>query len=248
MGRLDGKDVLITGGTTGIGSACAKLFRDEGARVAITGRSEENLSAARESLGKEVLAIRADVGQVDNIEYMVDETRTAFGGLDGLLVNAGVAKIKPYQEMDESTFDEIMNVNVKGAWFTIARCAPLMRPGGSIVITASNSHQKGQIGVGAYSASKAAARSMARNFSAELVDQGIRVLALSPGPTRTPMFDSVVSPGEVDAVLERMKLTVPMQRIAAPEEVARAALFLISDDSSFMLGTDLVIDGGKSQL
>lgn len=248
MGRLNGKDILITGGTTGIGFACARLFREQGARIAITGRSDEHLSMARDSLGEDVLTIKADVSRVDNIEAMADEVRTAFGGLDGLLVNAGVAKFAPYQEMDESTFDEIMSVNVKGAWFTIARCAPLMRHGGSVVIIASNSHQKGQIGIGAYSASKAAARSMARNFSAELVEQGVRVLALSPGPTRTPMFDRIVKPGEVEAFIERMKSTVPMQRIGAPEELARAALFLISDDSSFMLGADLVVDGGKSQL
>ncbi len=248
MGRLDGKDVLITGGTTGIGFACARLFRDEGARVAITGRSDANLSDAKDSLENEVLAIRADVSQVANIESMVDEVRTAFGGLDGLLVNAGVAKFRPYLEMDEATFDEIMDVNVKGAWFTIARCAPLMRRGGSIVITASNSHRKGQIGIGAYAASKAAARSMARNFPAELLDQGVRVLALSPGPTRTPIFDRIAKPGETEAFIERMKLTVPIQRIGEPEELARAALFLVSDDSSFMLGAELVVDGGKSQL
>ena len=248
MNRLAGKDVLITGGTSGIGFACARLFLDEGARVAITGRSEETLSKARNALGDEVLAIQADVSRVFEIQAMADEVKSAFGGLDGLLVNAGVAKFKPYAEMDEATFDEIMNVNVKGAWFTIARCAPLMRRGGSVVITASNAHQKGQVGGGVYSASKAAARSMARNFSAELVGSGVRVLALSPGPTRTPIFDRLVEPEDVDALLERMKSSVPMGRIAEPDELARAALFLISDDSSFMLGADLVVDGGKSQL
>ena len=248
MGRLDGKNVLITGGTTGIGFACAKLFREESARIAITGRSEANLTAAKDSLGEDVLTICADVSRVGDIETMANAVKDTFGELDGLLVNAGVSKFRPYQEMDEATFDEIMDVNVKGAWFTIARCAPLMRRDGSVVITASTAHMKGQSGVGVYAASKAAARSMARSFSAELVDQGIRVLALSPGPTRTPIFDRIAKPGEVEALIERMRSTVPMQRVADPEELARAALFLISDDSSFMLGADLVVDGGKSQL
>lgn len=248
MGRLEGKDVLVTGGTTGIGLACAKLFREEGARVAVTGRSESNLSAARDALGDDVVTVRADVSRVAEIEAMADEIKRRFGGLDGLLVNAGVAKFKPYLEMDEATFDEIMDTNVKGAWFTITRCAPLLRRGSAVVITASIGPHKGQVGLGAYAASKAAARSMARNLSAELVDQGIRVLALSPGPTRTPLFDRMGTPEEVDAVIERLVSTVPMKRIGASEEIARAALFLISDDSSFMLGSELVVDGGKSQL
>ena len=248
MGRLEGKDILVTGGTTGIGLACAKLFREEGARVAVSGRSESNLSAARDALGDGVVTVRADVSRVAEIEAMADEIGKCFGGLDGLLVNAGVAKFKPYLEMDETTFDEIMDTNVKGAWFTITRCAPLLRRGSAVVITASIGPHKGQVGLGAYAASKAAARSMARNLSAELVDQGIRVLALSPGPTRTPLFDRMGTPEEVDAVIERLVSTVPMKRIGASEEIARAALFLISDDSSFMLGSELVVDGGKSQL
>lgn len=232
----------------GIGFACAKLFRVEGARIAITGRSEENLTAARDALGEDVLTICADASRVSDIETMTEAVSDSLGGLDGLLVNAGVAILKPYQEMDEASFDEIMDVNVKGVWFTIARCAPLMRRGGSVVITASTAHMKGQTGIGVYAASKAAARSMARSFSAELIDQGIRVLALSPGPTRTSLFDRMAKPEEVEALVERMRSTVPMKRVAAPEELARAALFLISDDSSFMLGADLVVDGGKSQL
>jgi NAD(P)-dependent dehydrogenase (short-subunit alcohol dehydrogenase family) len=248
MGRLDNKAILITGGTMGIGFACAELFREQGARIAITGRSEANLVAAKDALGEDVLTVCADVSRVDDIERMAGVVRNHFDGLDGLLVNAGVAAFKSYEEMDEATFDEVMDVNVKGAWFTIARCAPFMRRGGSVVITTSNAHMKGQSGVGVYAASKAAARSMARSFSAELVDRGIRVLALSPGPTRTPIFDRMAKPGEGEALLQGLASTVPMKRVAAPEEIARAALFLISDDSSFMLGADLVVDGGKSQL
>lgn len=248
MGRLDGKDILVTGGSSGIGLACAVLFQHEGARVAITGRSEANLDAARESFAHDVLTIRADVSRVSEIERMAHQVQDAFGGLDGMLVNAGVALFKPYREMDEDTFDAIMNTNVKGAWFSVTRCAPIMRPGASVVITASVGPHKGQVGLGAYAASKAAARSMARNLSAELVDQGIRVLALSPGPTRTPLFDRMGTPEEVDGIIDRLTSTVPMKRIGTPEEIARAALFLISDDSSFMLGSELVVDGGKSQL
>lgn len=248
MGRLDGKDILVTGGTAGIGFSCAKLFREEGARVSITGRSEETLAVAKDTLGDDVHTICADVRYVKQIERMASEIQNTHGGLDGLLVNAGVAKFKPYQEMDEATFDEIMNANVKGAWFTIAYCAPLIRPSGAVVIVTSIAPHKGQIGVGVYAASKAAARSMARNFSAELIDRGIRVLALSPGPTRTSLFDRMGTPEEVDAIIERMTSTVPIKRIGTPEEVAHAALFLISDESSFMLGAELVVDGGKSQL
>lgn len=248
MGRLDGKDVLITGGTLGIGFASAKLFRDEGARVAITGRSEANLAKAKTALGEDVVTIRADAGKVGDIEAMAETVKDAFGGLDGLFVNAGISRIKPYREMDEATFDEIMNVNVKGAWFTISRCAPFMRRGGSVVITTSTAHMKGQRNIGVYAASKAAARSMARSFSAELLDDGIRVTALSPGPTRTPIFESMVEPDKYDDLIDYMASSVPIKRLAEPEELARAALFLISDDSSFMLGADLVVDGGKSQL
>lgn len=248
MGRLEGKDILVTGGTTGIGLACAALFRQEGARIAITGRSESNLATAKEALGDDVLTVRADVSRVAEIEAMVDQVKERFGGLDGVLVNAGVAKFKPYLEMDEATFDEIMDTNVKGAWFTITRCAPILRRGSAVVITASIGPHKGQVGLGAYAASKAAARSMARNLSAELVDRGVRVLALSPGPTLTPLFDRMGTPEEVDAVIERLVSTVPMKRIGTTDEIAKAALFLISDDSSFMLGAELVVDGGKSQL
>lgn len=248
MRRLDGKNILVTGGTTGIGFSCAKLFRDEGARVAITGRSEGTLASTKDRLGDDVHTICADVSHVNQIESMANEINEITGGLDGLLVNAGVAKFKPYQEMDEATFDEIMDTNVKGAWFTIAYCAPLIRPGGSVVITTSVAPHKGQVGVGVYAASKAAARSMARNFSAELIDRGIRVLALSPGPTRTPIFDGMGTSEEVDVIIERMSSSIPIKRIGTPEEIARAALFLISDDSSFMLGAEVVVDGGKSQL
>lgn len=248
MGRLKGKDILITGGTTGIGLACAKRFLAEGARIAITGRSDENLEAARKSIGGDVLAIRADVSRLAEIEKMASAVKEQFGGLDGLLVNAGIARFKPFDEMDEATFDEIMNTNVKGAWFTITRCAPFMRRGGSVVIMASIGPHKGQVGLGAYAASKAAARSMARNLSAELVERGIRVLALSPGPVRTPLFDSMGAAEEIDAVLDRLTATVPMKRVGTPEEIANAALFLISDESSFMLGAELIVDGGKSQL
>ena len=248
MGRLQGKYVLITGGTSGIGLACAKRFLEEGAGVAITGRSEETLATAKEALGGDVITIRADVRRVEDIDEMAKAIEAATGGLDGLLVNAGVSKVKPYQEMDEATFDEIIDTNVKGAWFTIARCAPFMRRGGSIVIVASIAPHKGQTGVGVYAASKAAARSMARSFSAELLDREIRVLALSPGPTRTPIFDRMSPPGQVDAVIERMMATVPVKRMGTPEEIANAALFLISDESSFMLGAEVVVDGGKTQL
>jgi NAD(P)-dependent dehydrogenase (short-subunit alcohol dehydrogenase family) len=220
MGRLSGKDILITGGTTGIGFVCAKLFRAEGARVAITGRNEANLAAAKEALGEDLVTIRADASRVDDIEAMADTVKGTFGGLDGLMVNAGIAKVARHEEIDEAFFDDIMDVNVKGAWFTIARCAPFMRQGGSIVITGSIAPLKGQAGVGVYAASKAAARSMARSFSAELVDRGIRVLTLSPGPTRTPIFDRMAAPGEVEAVIERMTSTVPMKRMGTPDEIA----------------------------
>lgn len=248
MGRLKDKDILITGGTSGIGLACAQLFLDEGAHVTLTGRSNASLTAAREALNGTVNTICADASDVSQIEQMAKELKDTIGGLDGLLVNAGVAKFKPHQEMDEATFDEIMNTNVKGTWFTLARCAPLMRAGGSMVITTSIAPYKGQTGVGVYAASKAAARSMARSFSAELRDRQIRVLALSPGPVRTPIYDDMGTPEEVDAMLERMTSRIPAGRIGTPEEVAQAALFLISDESSFMLGAELIVDGGKSQL
>lgn len=248
MGRLNDKDILITGGTSGIGLACARLFIEQGARVTITGRNETKLTAARESLPGTVNTLCADVREVGQIEKMAAELRDTIGGLDGLLVNAGVAKFKPHQEMDEATFDEVISTNVKGTWFTLAKCAPLMRTGGAMVITSSIAPYKGQTGVGVYAASKAAARSMARSFSAELRDRQIRVLALSPGPIRTPIYDDMGTPEEVDAMLERMTRRIPAGRFGTPEEVAQAALFMLSDESSFMLGAELILDGGKSQL
>lgn len=248
MGRLQDKTILITGATSGIGLACAQRFLDEGARVTITGRSATSLAAAQETLTGPVQTICADVREVAQIERMVTELQASVGELDGVLVNAGVALFKPHTEMDEATFDEVINTNVKGTWFTLARCAPLVRNGSAMVITTSIAPYKGQSGVGVYAASKAAARSMARSFSAELRARDIRVLALSPGPVRTPIYDDMGTPDEVDAMLERMTKRIPARRFGTPEEVAQAALFLISDESSFMLGAELIVDGGKSQL
>lgn len=248
MGRLQDKTILITGATSGIGLACAQRFLDEGARVTITGRSATSLAAAQETLTGPVQTICADVREVAQIERMVTELQASVGELDGVLVNAGVALFKPHTEMDEATFDEVINTNVKGTWFTLARCAPLVRNGSAMVITTSIAPYKGQSGVGVYAASKAAARSMARSFSTELRARDIRVLALSPGPVRTPIYDDMGTPDEVDAMLERMTKRIPARRFGTPEEVAQAALFLISDESSFMLGAELIVDGGKSQL
>lgn len=248
MGRFDGKRVLITGGTTGIGLATAKKFTAEGARVAVCGRSEDSLEAARSDLPG-VVAIRADVSKLVDVEAMAAQVADTLGGVDILFANAGIARFDPLLDFDEATFDAVMDTNVKGLFFTVQRIVPLMEAGGVVLLTGSVAPKKGQPGTSVYAASKGAVRALARVFAGELVDRGLRVVTLSPGPVETPIFAKMgLDETEARATMDRLASTVPLGRMGTVEEVADAALFLTSPEAGYIHGAELMIDGGKSEI
>ena len=245
MGRLEGKRAVITGGTTGIGLATAQLFVREGARVAITGQNPDRLEEARRTLGPDALAIAADAGSVAGIGAMVDEVGRAFGGIDVLFLNAGIAKFAPLAQTTEAMFDEQFGVNVKGVLFTVQKADALLQPGASVIVTTSNSTRIGMAGSVVYAATKAAARSMVRVMAGELAPRKIRVNAVCPGPIETPIFGKTgIPPEQLQAMAAGMTAKMPLGRIGQPDEIARVALFLASNDSSFMTGAEVVADGG----
>lgn len=246
---LDGKTALITGGSSGIGLATAQRLSSEGARVAITGTDGAKLENAREAIGEGVLAIAADVRSLEDLRRMSAEVGEVFGGLDILFANAGVAYGTPIATTDEVAFDRLMDVNVKGVFFTVQSVLPIMRDGGSIILNTSWLNQVGTPGRAALSASKAAVRSFARVLAAELAERRIRVNAVSPGPIETPIHRS---PGQTEAEFrayaDKVGERVPAGRMGRPEEVAAAVAFLAGEGSRFMLGAEIVVDGGLSEL
>lgn len=246
---LEGKTALVTGGSSGIGLAAARMLHDNGARVAITGRSGEKLAHAVAELGGDVLAIEADVSSLEELRLASGKIRETFGSLDILFANAGVALGTPLATTDEATYHRIMDVNVKGVFFTVQAMLPLMREDGSIVLNTSWLNQVGTPGRAILSASKAAVRSFARTMSAELLDRKIRVNAVSPGSIETPIHrGSNQSEEEFRSYADRVGAQVPLGRMGRPEEIASAVLFLASDASSYMLGAEIVVDGGRSEL
>ena len=245
MGRLDGRIALITGGTTGIGFATAKLFRDEGARVIVTGRNADRVVQAREELGRGVEAVTADVARKEDTNSLFVRLARDHGRLDVLFLNAGVAGFAPLEELSEELFDEIMNVNYKGAFFTLQRALPLLSHGSSVILNSSISAHVGMAGTSAYAGSKAALLTLAKVASAELADRGIRVNAISPGPVETPIIGKLGLPPEtLKGFGERVRTRTLVKRFGGPEEIAKAALFLASSDSSFLVGAEIVADGG----
>lgn len=247
--KLAGKTALITGGNSGIGLATARLFREHGARVAITGRDPASLESACQELGENALAIRSDVGRLGDIDETMEQVKSHFGHLDILIANAAIAQPAPFSLVSEAQFDDTVGINLKGVFFTIQKALPLMREGGSIVVTTSISNQRGAPNFSVYAACKAALRSLVQTLSQELVAQGIRVNAVSPGPTDTPGFGRWGVPPEiVEMAREQFTQKSPMKRFAAPEEIAQAVLFLISQDASYIVGHELVVDGGVSQV
>jgi len=246
---LLGKTALVTGGNSGIGLATAKLLMAQGASVMITGRDEVTLAAARDSLGHDLLAERSDAGKLDDIDRLMAQVKARFGHLDVLVLNATGGSPVPIELMTEDQFDAMNNVAFKGVFFAIQRALPLLRPGASIVVTTSIANQVGAPGFSAYAACKAAARSLVRTASLELAPRGIRVNAVSPGPIDTPGFGRWDVPREVvDAARADLTQRSPLQRFGTAEEVARAVLYLASPASSYVVGTELVVDGGFSQL
>jgi NAD(P)-dependent dehydrogenase (short-subunit alcohol dehydrogenase family) len=249
MNRLDGKTVLITGGTSGIGLATAKLFRDEGARVAITGRNAEGLERAQTELGGEALVIRSDAGNIQDISSLMEQVQTRFGKLDVLFINAGVATAAPLEHVSEAQFDDIMDVNFKGVFFTIQKALPLFAERASVIVTTSITNQLGSPNFSVYGASKAALRSLVKSLGLELIGRGVRINAISPGPIATPIFDRFGLPGEmVHAIKGEIERKSPSKRFGTTDEVAKTALFLASDDSTYVVGEEIVVDGGMSLL
>src|SRR4051812_28498523 len=245
MGKLEGKVAVVTGGNSGIGLATAKEFRREGARVVITGRDARTLAEAAREIGGDVLALRSDASSLSDIDELFTAVRERYGRVDVLFVNAGVGKFAAVEETDEELFDQIMDINFKGAYFTVKKALPLLNDGASVVLNTSVVAHVGFPNSSVYSASKAALLSLVRTLSADLVGRGIRVNAVSPGPVETPIFGKMGLPSEAVAETKRgFSGQVPLKRFGRPEEIAKAVLFLASSDSSFLVGTEIVADGG----
>lgn len=248
MKRLEGKVAVVTGGNSGIGLATAKRLQEEGARVAISGRSRQTLDEAVRTIGNGVVAVQADVAKPADLEKLYAEVKEKLGKID-VFVNAGVAKFAPLADTSESLFDENFDINVKGAYFTVQKALPVLNDGASIVLNTSVADQKGNPGSSAYSATKAAMRSLARTAAAELVGRGIRVNAVAPGPIETPIFGRTGLPKEqIEAFAQGIAASVPMKRLGRPEEVAAAVAFLASQDASYITGTEINVDGGLGQI
>jgi NAD(P)-dependent dehydrogenase (short-subunit alcohol dehydrogenase family) len=242
LGKLQGKVAVITGGTAGIGLAAAKLFVREGAYVFITGRRQKELDDALKTVGSNVTGVQGDVARLADLDSLY-ETVKAKGRIDIVFANAGLAEFSPLVNITEEHFDALFNLNVKGALFTVQKALPLLNDGGSIILTGSVASVKGTPAFGVYGATKAAIRNFVRAWTAELKDRNIRSNVLSPGPTDTAQ----VTRQPADAIA-RIVSTIPMGRMGEPDEIAKAALFLASDDSSFVTGIELFVDGGRAQI
>ena len=249
MKRLEGKVAVVTGGNSGIGLATAKRFQEEGARVAISGRSKKTLDDAVRTIGNGVVAIQADVAKLEELDKLYAEVSRKLGKIDVLFVNAGVAKFGTIAEMPESAYDEQFDINVKGAYFTIQKALPLLNDGASIILNTSVADSQGQVGTSVYSATKAALRSLARTAAAELVGRGIRVNTVAPGPIVTPIFGRIgLSQEGADEFAKQIVAKVPMKRFGQPEEVAATVAFLASQDASYITGVEINVDGGLGQI
>ena len=242
MGKLQGKVAVITGGSTGIGLATAQLFVKEGAHVFITGRRQNELDEAVKAIGHNVTGVQGDVANLTDLDRLY-EIVAKKGRVDIIFANAGFGEFASLEGMTEEHFDGLFNTNVKGALFTVQKALPLLNDGASIILTGSVASVKGTPGFWVYAATKAAIRSFVRAWTVELKDRRIRSNVLSPGPTETPAVDQQPA----DAIA-RIVSTIPMGRMGTPEEIAKAALFLGSDDSSFITGIELFVDGGRAQI
>jgi NAD(P)-dependent dehydrogenase (short-subunit alcohol dehydrogenase family) len=248
-GKLNNKVAVVTGGSSGIGLATAKLFAEQGAKVAITARNQDNLNKAVEEIGNDALGVQGDVAKVADLDKMYRSVAAKFGKIDVLISNAAVYIIGPLADFTEEMFEKTSDINFKGTFFTVQRALPYLNDGASIVLMSSTVNDKGVPNHAAYAASKAAVRSLSRGFSAELLDRKIRVNTLTPGPIDTPIFHSIATgPDHAKEIAEAMGQFTPVKRLGTPEEIAAAALYLASDDSSFMLGAELLLDGGIRSL
>ena len=249
MGELEGKIALITGGNSGIGLATAKQFVSEGAYVFITGRRDPELAAAVKEIRRNVTGVQGDVSNLGDLDRLFAQIKREKGKLDIVFANAGVAKYAPFGTITEEHYDLIFNINVKGLLFTVQKALPLLPDGASIILNASIVASKGLSANSVYSATKAAVRSFARTWTTDLRDRRIRVNAVSPGPIETPgLNDLVASTGAGEERLKMISNSVPLGRLGKPDEIAKAVVFLASDDSSYVTGTELFVDGGFAQV
>lgn len=249
MQKLKDKVAVITGGGSGIGLATAKRFVAEGAKVVITGRSQKTLDEALKELGTSGIAIQGDSSNLNDLERIYKEVENQLGKVDTLVVNAGVYIMAPLADFTEEMFDNVSDINFKGAFFSVQKALPVLNDGASVILISSTVNEKGIPNHSAYSASKAAVRSLARSFSADLLDRKIRVNTISPGPIDTPVFNTVTNTNEeAEAMAAAMGSFTPLKRLGAPDEIASGAVYLASDESAFMLGTEILIDGGLRDL
>lgn len=242
------KVALVTGGTTGIGLAIAKELRDRGITVIATGVDETRLAEAAKELGSGASVVKADLRQRAELDHLFQSIQAKHGRIDMLFANAGVGTAKPFESVSEEEINRQFDINFKGVFFTVQKAAPLMKEGGSIVLTTSFLNTVGTPGFSVLAATKAAVRSLARSLGAELAPRKIRVNAVSPGPISTPFFGKIgLSEEQLNAAATDIEARVPMKRFGEAEEVAKAAVFLASDDASFVTGSELVVDGGLTQ-
>jgi NAD(P)-dependent dehydrogenase (short-subunit alcohol dehydrogenase family) len=247
--KLSGKIALVTGGSSGIGLATAKRFVSEGAYVFITGRRQPELDAAVKQIGSDVTGIRSDVSNLADLDRIYATIKSAKGRLDVLFANAGGGGLAPLGQITEEHFDKTFNTNVRGLLFTVQKALPLMPPGSSIILTASTTSIKGTPAFSVYSATKAAVRSFARNWTLDLKERKIRVNAVSPGVVPTPGYDLLgLTKEQVQGFVDLQVTNIPLGRVGTTDEIAKAVVFLASDDSSFVNGIELFVDGGMAQI
>ncbi|GAB5518223.1 MAG: SDR family oxidoreductase [Rhodothermales bacterium] len=246
---LQDKVAVITGGNSGIGLATAKRFAAEGAKVAIFGRNQERLDAAASEIGEGTLTVQGDVTKIADLDRLYETVEAQLGKVDVLVANAGLGRLAPVGQMDEATFDLISDVNFKGAFFTVNQAVNAFNDGATIVLIGSVASVKGMPGFSVYGATKAAVRALVRGLAAELAPRSIRVNSLSPGPIATPFFQNTGLPTEViNEMGPQIQSQVPLNRFGQPEEMANVALFLASDQSSYLTGTEIEADGGMVQV
>lgn len=247
--KLAGKIALVTGGNSGIGLATAKLFSQEGAKVVISGRNRTSLDEAALVIGGDVLTIQADVTNLEQIDQLYSVIGKKLGKIDVLFANAGVAKFAPLEATTEALYDELFTINVKGLYFTIQKSLTYLNDDAAIILNTSFLGETGLPGTSVLGASKAAVRSLTKTFAAELVSRGVRVNAVSPGAITTPIYSKLdMSQADVEAMAQNIINQVPMKRFGTPEDIAKAVLFLSTSDSAYVLGVEIAVDGGISQL
>jgi len=251
MKKLEGKIAVITGGNSGIGLAAAYEFIAQGAKVIVTGRNEKALNDVVTQLGNDASGIVSDIGNMQQIRQLNRQVKSIVPGIDIIFINAGIGKFNQVENMTEEMFDEIMNINFKGSYFTLQQLLPLVNDGGSIILNTSINAHIGMIGASVYSASKAALLSLARNLSAELLPRKIRVNAISPGPVGTPLHSSEklgINTEQLKSMDEDTVKQIPLGRYGTSDEIAKIVAFFASNDSSFVLGAELIADGGMATL